>query len=100
MYGSSLRTATEMPRLLSSRPSEATVMPLPTDETTPPLTKMYLDTFRPPESWHRPIEHKRIGAFRKKAPARWLETVRREIEQRSSRSWRAYSHASSRLTII
>src|SRR5947207_1393252 len=33
-----------MPRLLRRRPSEATVMPFPTDETTPPLTKMYLAT--------------------------------------------------------
>src|SRR5437868_3357988 len=32
--------ATEMPRLFSSRPIEATVTPLPTDETTPPVTKM------------------------------------------------------------
>ena len=29
------------PRLLISRPIEAVVMPLPTDETTPPVTKMY-----------------------------------------------------------
>src|SRR5579884_2231863 len=30
-----------IPRLLSNRPIEATVTPLPTDETTPPVTKMY-----------------------------------------------------------
>jgi hypothetical protein len=30
-----------MPRALSSRPIDATVIPLPTDETTPPETKMY-----------------------------------------------------------
>jgi hypothetical protein len=29
------------PRFLIIRPSEAVVMPLPTDETTPPVTKMY-----------------------------------------------------------
>src|SRR5687767_5146010 len=29
------------PRLLMRRPMEAVVMPLPTDETTPPVTKMY-----------------------------------------------------------
>jgi hypothetical protein len=29
------------PRLLSNRPIEAVVMPLPTDETTPPVTNMY-----------------------------------------------------------
>src|SRR6266849_2582285 len=32
---------TEIPRALSSRPIDATVIPLPTDETTPPETKMY-----------------------------------------------------------
>ena len=31
-----------MPRALSSRPMEAAVMPLPTELTTPPVTKMYL----------------------------------------------------------
>src|SRR5437867_3069683 len=31
-----------MPRALSNRPSDATVIPLPTEDTTPPLTKMYL----------------------------------------------------------
>jgi hypothetical protein len=41
MYGSSFRMQTEMPRALSSRPIDATVIPLPTDETTPPETKMY-----------------------------------------------------------
>ena len=30
-----------MPRLFSSRPRLATVIPLPTEETTPPVTKMY-----------------------------------------------------------
>jgi hypothetical protein len=32
---------TEMPRAFSSRPIDATVIPLPTDETTPPETKTY-----------------------------------------------------------
>src|SRR5437016_202085 len=32
--------ATLKPRLLKRRPIEATVTPLPTDETTPPVTKM------------------------------------------------------------
>jgi hypothetical protein len=30
------------PRLLMTRPSDAVVMPLPTDDATPPVTKMYL----------------------------------------------------------
>src|ERR1700694_3467481 len=41
MYGSSFKMRTEIPRALSSRPIDATVIPLPTDETTPPETKMY-----------------------------------------------------------
>src|SRR5215207_7601584 len=40
-YGSSFMVQTLAPRLLSNRPIEAVVMPLPTDETTPPVTKMY-----------------------------------------------------------
>ena len=56
MYGSSFKSDTETPRLLSSRPIDATVMPLPTDETTPPLTKMYRVT--PPPSRMGPA---RIG---------------------------------------
>ena len=31
-----------MPLLLSTRPMEATVIPFPTLDTTPPVTKMYL----------------------------------------------------------
>src|SRR5687767_9631524 len=41
MYGSSLRIETEIPRLLSSRPMLAAVMPLPSEEVTPPVTKTY-----------------------------------------------------------
>ncbi len=42
MYGSSLRTLTRRPLFLSNLPSEAAVMPFPNDETTPPVTKIYL----------------------------------------------------------
>src|SRR5690606_5366663 len=42
MYGSSFWMATERPRLLSNRPSEAAVIPLPRLDTTPPVMKMYL----------------------------------------------------------
>src|SRR5439155_13798682 len=38
---------TEMPRFLSKRPNEATLIPFPTDEATPPVTKIYFD-IRPP----------------------------------------------------
>src|SRR5215471_15720739 len=40
---------TEMPRLLRSRPMDATAIPLPTDETTPPVTKMNFGTPSPPQ---------------------------------------------------
>src|SRR5579863_4213121 len=39
---------TLIPRFLSRRPSEATVIPFPTDDATPPVTKINLD-IRP--SW-------------------------------------------------
>src|SRR5438067_1901563 len=38
---------TLMPRLLRSRPIEAVVIPLPIDETTPPVTKMYFGRLPP-----------------------------------------------------
>src|SRR5262245_13780334 len=41
MYGSNFCTCTFSPRAFSRRPSEAAVMPLPRDETTPPVTKTY-----------------------------------------------------------
>ncbi len=44
MYGSSLRMETERPRLLSNRPMLAAVMPLPSDDVTPPVTKTYFAT--------------------------------------------------------
>ena len=41
MYGSSFRMQTGMPRALRMRPMEAAVMPLPSEEVTPPVTKTY-----------------------------------------------------------
>src|SRR5512132_1161333 len=41
MYGSSLMIETERPRLFNSRPMLAAVMPLPSEEVTPPVTKTY-----------------------------------------------------------
>src|SRR5512146_3296109 len=43
MYGSSLRMETLRPRALSSRPMLAAVIPLPSEEVTPPVTKTYFD---------------------------------------------------------
>ena len=47
MYGSSFCAATFKPRAFSSLPSEAAVMPLPSPETTPPVTKIYFVIFYP-----------------------------------------------------
>src|ERR671932_2042243 len=40
-YGSNFCAWTVRPRALSSRPREAATMPLPSPETTPPVTKTY-----------------------------------------------------------
>src|SRR5215213_11110818 len=42
MYGSNFWSTTLKPRLLSSIPSAAALVPLPMDDTTPPVTKIYL----------------------------------------------------------
>src|SRR5436305_3554055 len=41
-YGSNFWSCTFSPRALSSRPSDAATIPLPSAETTPPVTKTYL----------------------------------------------------------
>src|SRR2546430_11027935 len=41
MYGSSFWRVTRRPRDLKRRPREAVVMPFPSPEATPPVTKMY-----------------------------------------------------------
>ena len=40
------------PLLFSNRPKEAAVMPLPNDETTPPVTKIYFVIFFLPRYSH------------------------------------------------
>src|SRR5919112_5925262 len=42
IYGSNFWSTTLYPRLLSSIPSAAALVPLPMDDTTPPVTKIYL----------------------------------------------------------
>src|SRR5215469_1161909 len=49
MYGSSFIIATDSPRLFSRRPIEATAIPLPTDEATPPVTNKYFAMCYSPE---------------------------------------------------
>src|SRR5579863_1672495 len=41
-YGSNFCRVTRSPRLSSKQPMEAAAMPLPRDDTTPPVTNMYL----------------------------------------------------------
>src|SRR5512140_578782 len=41
-YGSNFWQVTVSPRLSSRQPMEAAAMPLPREETTPPVTNMYL----------------------------------------------------------
>ena len=45
MYGSSFMIVTLRPRFSSSAPIDAEAMPLPSEETTPPVTKMNLVCF-------------------------------------------------------
>src|SRR5581483_10563369 len=56
MYGSNFCTCTLRPRAFSSRPSDAAVIPLPRDETTPPVTKTNFATYTP-ISVERPTGH-------------------------------------------
>src|SRR5258706_9958716 len=42
MYGSNFCSVTRKPRASSSAPMDAAAIPLPSPETTPPVTKMYL----------------------------------------------------------
>ena len=53
MYGSNFSIETRSPRSTSSRPSDAAAMPLPSDETTPPVTKMYLVDLGASRGLHR-----------------------------------------------
>src|SRR5262249_29370111 len=48
MYGSSFCMVTRSPRLLSNRPSEEAVSPLPNELVTPPVTKMCFAKTLPP----------------------------------------------------
>src|SRR5919197_4897560 len=56
-YGSNFCALTERPRAFRSRPSDAATMPLPSAETTPPVTKTNLAT-----GWHRSRRPGRIAS--------------------------------------
>src|SRR5579859_6603446 len=48
MYGSSFIIATDNPRLFSNRPMDATAIPLPTEDATPPVTNKNFGMTVPP----------------------------------------------------
>jgi hypothetical protein len=60
---------TLMPRALISRPIDAVAIPLPTDETTPPVTKIYLVIASPfsnlitPAGWMLYVVYSLISNF-------------------------------------
>src|SRR3979409_1573794 len=47
MYGSNFCMVTLRPRSTSNRPNDAAAKPFPTEDTTPPVTKMYLVALGP-----------------------------------------------------
>src|SRR3954467_600045 len=61
MYGSSLRMETERPRALRIRPMLAAVMPFPSEEVTPPVTKTYFDIGRAPTPREKKNPSKGVG---------------------------------------
>src|SRR5664280_2934616 len=65
MYGSSLRTETEIPRALSRRPMLAAVMPFPREEVTPPVTKTYFAMASAPPGFFRCYRKARDRARRR-----------------------------------
>src|SRR5579883_998705 len=65
MYGSSFMRETETPRFFSSRPREATLIPFPTDDATPPVTKMNLDM----QSSYRSLDTRGYGTV---GPPSWV----------------------------
>src|SRR5512137_496883 len=96
MYGSSLTIATLRPRASRIAPSEAAAMPLPSEETTPPVTQMNLvigatvvEIARRESSlvdrgvvWPVASEHVALGHRRPAVPAdapRRLVRLRREL---------------------
>src|SRR3954469_2940994 len=65
-YGSNFWAKTSSPRALSSRPSDAATIPLPSAETTPPVTKTYLGAraltgFEGSRASGRPLRPSRLG---------------------------------------
>src|SRR5579875_109284 len=85
----------EMPRFLSRRPMEATLIPLPTDDATPPVTKINFDIRTPPRvepspsrmrpsSFAQSVSHLLTGRL---APARTAVDARRALSTKHCTAW-------------
>src|SRR5919112_1908660 len=72
IYGSNFWSTTLWPRLLSSIPSAAALVPLPMDETTPPVTKIYLVSliYTPKKKAPTPLLRLPVGKGEEKPVAR------------------------------
>src|SRR5438477_3218237 len=57
MYGSIFCSVTRKPRASSSEPMEADANPLPSDDTTPPVTKMYFAATSSLLPGSQPVSH-------------------------------------------
>src|SRR5262245_505516 len=77
MYGSIFCKVTRKPRASSSAPIEAAARPLPSDDTTPPVTKMYFGANS--SSSHDPLSDVRL--FQLTAGERAVEPSVSELRQ-------------------
>src|SRR5260370_24700399 len=78
MYGSIFWSVTRKPRASSSEPMEADAKPLPSDDTTPPVTKMYfVATSSSLLPGRKPVSH--ILDFGVSVPGRAIESPVAEI---------------------
>src|SRR5581483_9721984 len=100
---------TAKPRAFRMRPMEATVMPFPTDDTTPPVTKMYLASLIPLlSSWlqhdhlrlsrQRGLAHRQLGLRHHARLADFMaELLHRCARRAQSRQLEVHGHDHSRL---
>src|SRR5262245_23228642 len=77
MYGSIFCRVTRKPRASSSAPIEAAARPLPSDDTTPPVTRMYFGANS--SSFHDPLSDVRL--FQLTARERAVEPSVSELRQ-------------------
>src|SRR3954471_6325520 len=81
MYGSNFWTCTFSPRAFSSRPSDAAVIPFPSDETTPPVTKTYFVGRPPPPPPAKPAPALIARLRRAYGACSWLPPEPVEVAQ-------------------